>query len=204
VVGDSHAQQLTAALLPIAQQNNWQIIAIMRGACPFSTASEVVPDEPDCLAWNAAAADEITALQPDAVVTLATRDVRAGLTEQTPPGFIEQWRRLDTQGIRVLAVRDNPRFDHSVPDCVQNHPDDFLGCGVARADVYASVPPWTEIPDIPPNVAFVDTADALCDPDHCPAVIGNVLVYLDDNHLTATYATSMADLIADQVHAGLG
>jgi len=35
-------------------------------------------------------------------------------------------------------------------------------------------------------------------------MVGNVLVYLDDNHLTATYAASMADLIADQVHAGLG
>jgi peptidoglycan/LPS O-acetylase OafA/YrhL len=204
VVGDSHAQQLTAALLPIAQQHNWQIIVIVRGACPFSTASEVVPDDSDCLAWNAAAADEITAIRPDAVVTLATRDVRAGLTEQTPPGFVEQWRRLDTQGIRVLAVRDNPRFDHSVPDCVQNHPDDLDGCGIPRADVYAPVPPWTDVPDIPPNVAFVDTADALCDPDHCAAVLGNVLIYLDDNHLTATYAASMADLIADQVHAGLG
>jgi SGNH domain-containing protein len=204
VVGDSHAQQLTAALLPIAQQHNWQIIVIVRGACPFSTASEVVPDDSDCLAWNAAAADEITAIQPDAVVTLATRDVRAGLTEQTPTGFVEQWRRLDTQGIRVLAVRDNPRFDHSVPDCVQNHPDDIDGCGIPRADVYAPVPPWIDVPDIPQNVAFVDTADALCDPDHCPAVVGNVLVYLDDNHLTATYAASMADLIADQVHAGLG
>jgi hypothetical protein len=31
-----------------------------------------------------------------------------------------------------------------------------------------------------------------------------VLVYLDDDHLTATYSTSMADLIADQVHTGLG
>jgi hypothetical protein len=204
VVGDSHAQQLTGALLPIAEQNNWQLISIIRGACPFSTASETVPDDQECLDWNAAAADEITALQPDAVVTLASRDVRAGLTEQTPPGFVEAWRRLDAQGIRVLALRDNPRFGYSVPDCVQTHPDDQTPCGVSRADVYAPVPPWAEIPDIPGNVSFVDIADAVCDPDLCPAVVGNVFVYLDDNHLTATYSMSMADLIADQVHAGLG
>jgi hypothetical protein len=186
-----------------------EAVLAARGACPFSTVSGVVPDEPDCLAWSAAAEEEIMALRPDAAVTLASRDVRPGLTEQTPPGFVEQWRRLDAQGIRVLAVRDNPRFDHSVPDCVQNNPDDIHSCdihscGVPRVDVYAPVPPWTEIPDIPPNVSFVDTADALCDPDYCPAVVGNVLVYLDDNHVTATYATSMAHLIADQVHAGLG
>jgi hypothetical protein len=204
VVGDSHAQQLTGALLPIAQQHNWQIVAIIRGACPFSTASETVPDEPDCLAWNAAAADEITALRPDAVVTLASRDARVGQTEQTPPGFVEQWRRLDAEGIPVIALRDNPRFDHSVPDCVQTHPDDIDGCGVDRADVYAPTPPWAGLPDIPPNVTFVDIADAVCDARRCPPAIGNVLVYMDDNHLTATYSTSMSHLLASRIEEGLG
>jgi hypothetical protein len=53
-------------------------------------------------------------------------------------------------------------------------------------------------------VAFVDIADAVCDAERCPPVIGNVLVYLDDNHLTATYSTSMADLLAGQIQEGLG
>jgi peptidoglycan/LPS O-acetylase OafA/YrhL len=204
VVGDSHAQQLTGALLPIARQHNWQIITIVRGACPFSTASEVVPDEADCLAWNAAAADEITALRPDAVVTLATRDARVGQAEQIPAGFVEQWRRLDEQGIPVLALRDNPRFDFSVPDCVQTRPDDVDGCGVDRAEIYAQTPPWVDLPDVPSNVAFVDIADAVCDAERCPPVIGNVLVYMDDNHLTATYSTSMSDLLAGRIEEGLG
>ncbi|TQM45279.1 acyltransferase family protein [Pseudonocardia cypriaca] len=204
VVGDSHAQQLTGALLPIAQQHNWQIITIIRGACPFSTASEVVPDEADCLAWNAAAADEIRAMRPDAVVTLASRDVRVGQTEQTPAGFVEQWRRLDAEGIPVLALRDNPRFDHSVPDCVQTRPDDIDGCGVDRAQVYAPTPPWANLPDIPPNVSFVDIADAVCTADRCPPVIGNVFVYMDDNHLTASYSTSMSNLLANRIEERLG
>jgi peptidoglycan/LPS O-acetylase OafA/YrhL len=204
VVGDSHAQQLTGALLPLAREHNWQLIAMVRGACPFSTASEVVPGEAECLAWNAAAADEITALRPDAVVTLATRDARVGQTEQTPTGFVEQWRRLEAQGIPVLALRDNPRFDHSVPDCVQTRPDDVDGCGADRAAIYAPTPPWTDLPDLPANVAFVDIADAVCDAERCSPVIGNVLVYMDDNHLTATYSTSMADLLAGQIQEGLG
>ncbi len=204
VVGDSHAQQLTGALLPIAEQNNWQVSAIIRGACPFSTASETVPDDPDCLAWNAAAATEISALRPDAVVTLASRDIRAGRTEQTPAGFVEQWRRLDAEGVPVIALRDSPRFDHSVPDCVQTHPAEIGSCGVDRADVYAPTPPWAGLPDIPPNVSFVDIADAVCDAQRCPPVIGNVLVYMDDNHLTATYSTSMSGLLASRIEESLG
>lgn len=201
VVGDSHLQQLSGALIPTAHANGWQLIAIVRGACPFSTASEVNPDEPDCLAWNGAATAEIADLHPDAVVTLASRDVRVGLTEQTPPGFVEQWRHLDALGIPVLALRDNPRFGSSMPDCVENVSTD---CGAPRAALYAPDPPWTRIPDLPGNVSFLDIADAVCTPTFCPAEIGNVLVYIDDNHLSASYSTSMAALLGDSVVSALG
>jgi hypothetical protein len=201
VVGDSHVQQLAGALLPVAQQRNWQLTAIVRGACPFSTVSEVVPDEVDCLNWGEAAAAEIAELNPDAVVTLASRDVRTGLTEQTPPGFVERWRQLDGLGIPVLAVRDNPRFDYSVPDCVQT---DGADCGADREAVYAAVPPYAQLDDVPGNVSFLDISDAVCDAARCPAVIGNVLVYLDDNHLTASYTTSMSGLLEEQIVAALG
>ncbi len=210
VVGDSHAQQLAGALVPIADRHAWQLTVIARGACPFSTASEVVADEPDCLAWGEAAAAEIADLRPDAVVALASRDVRAGLTETTPPGFVARWQQLAQQGIPVLAIRDNPRFDRSMPDCVQpgapseQSGADAAACGVERAAVYAPVPPWAHLADVPPTVRFLDIADRVCGPDHCPAVIGNVLVYLDDNHLTASYAASMAPLIESDVLAALG
>ncbi len=215
VVGDSHAQQLAGALVPIADRHGWQLTVIARGACPFSTASEVVADEADCLAWGEAAAAEIADLRPDAVVTLASRDVRVGLTERTPPGFVARWQQLARLSIPVLAIRDNPRFDRSMPDCVQSlwaqsswvqRPggEDAPPCGVERAAVYAAEPPWTHVPDVPPNVRFLDIADRVCGPALCPAVIGNVLVYLDDNHLTASYSTSMAPLVEGDVVAALG
>ncbi len=71
-------------------------------------------------------------------------------------------------------------------------------CGAARDTVYSAEPPWTRIADIPPNVSFLDIADAVCTAEFCPA-FGNVLVYLDDNHLTATYAASMAELLEEDV-----
>jgi hypothetical protein len=44
LVGDSHLQQLAGAPIPTARSHGWQLIAIVRGACPFSTVSEVNPD----------------------------------------------------------------------------------------------------------------------------------------------------------------
>ncbi len=190
VVGDSHANQLIGALAPVAQRRGWQVITLIRGACPFSTVSEIEPDDTDCLAWIEAAAAEIADRQPDAVLTLATRDARSGLTEVTPRGFVERWWRLHELGVPVLAVRDNPRFDFSVPDCLAQRGRYAPECGVERSAVYAAEPPWLRW-DIPPNVAFLDLTDQLCDAVHCPAEVGNIVVYMDDNHLTATYAATM-------------
>ena len=204
VVGDSHLQQFTGALIPLAAQHGWQLTTMLRGACPFSTASEVDPEDAGCAAWNDAAAAEIAAMRPDAVVTLASRHVRSGRTEQTPPGFVERWKQLDELGVPVLAVRDNPRFDHSVPDCVRRHGRDAQACGVDRDDVYAPEPPYALREDVPAGVTFLDLADLVCDETRCPAEIGNVLVYLDDNHLTAAYASTLALVIEDQVVAAVG
>jgi peptidoglycan/LPS O-acetylase OafA/YrhL len=203
LVGDSHVQQFAGAMEPIARAAGWQLTVMVYGACPYSTASEVNPDAQDCLDWGAAAAAEIAERRPDAVVTLASRDVRTGLTEQTPTGFVDRWWELDALGIPVLAVRDNPRFDHSPAECVAQLGRGEPTCGVERAAVYADDPPWTRRGDVPPNVTFLDLADSLCG-EICPAEKGNVLVYMDDNHLTASFAATLATVIEEQVRAAIG
>jgi hypothetical protein len=51
---------------------------------------------------------------------------------------------------------------------------------------------------------FLDLADALCEDTRCPAEIGNVLVYLDDNHLTASYAATVAGFVEERTLDVLG
>ncbi|MBW0101972.1 acyltransferase family protein [Pseudonocardia sp. KRD291] len=204
VVGDSHAQQYTGALIPLAAQRNWELVVMFRGACPFSTASEVDPADESCTAWNSLAADELAEQQPDAVVTLASRDVRPGQTEQTPPGFVGQWWRMHDAGIPVVALRDNPRPGFSVPDCVSDNGRLADVCGLERESVYPAMPSYSTLPDVPPNVSFVDMADHLCDARSCPSEVGNVLVYMDDNHLTSTFTASLAPTLARHLETTLG
>ncbi|WP_090063418.1 acyltransferase family protein [Lentzea flaviverrucosa] len=195
LVGDSHVQQYLAAFAPIAERRNWQLIAMLKGACPFSTRSEKNPGDQGCVRWNDSAANEIVKLRPDFVFTLATRDVQVGLTEVTPPGFVERWRRLDAERIPVVAVRDNPRYGFSVLDCVQVH-GPVPRCGAPRADLLAPVPPYAHL-DVPANVSFLDFSDHLCTEDQCPPVIGDLLVNFDDNHVSATYLRSLSDVVEE-------
>ncbi|WP_020672209.1 acyltransferase family protein [Amycolatopsis nigrescens] len=205
VAGDSHAQQFIGALLPIAERENWQVVAMLRGGCPFSTDSETVPGDQPCVDWNSAVAEEILELRPDAVFTIATKDVRPGATEHTPPGFVNQWRKVDAAGIPVLAVRDNPRYnDFAPPLCVEANGPDAPECRTPRAELYAPEPPYAGLADVPANVSFLDFSDYFCEQESCPPVIGNVLVYMDDNHVSATYMTTMSTILEDAVRSALG
>ncbi|MFD9893496.1 acyltransferase family protein [Amycolatopsis sp. NPDC059027] len=202
-VGDSHIQQYLAALKPLAEQHNYQITFMLKGACPFSTTSDAMPGDKGCTDWNAAAAQEIIALRPDAVFTLASRDVRAGLTEQTPPGFVAQWRALDRAGIPVVAVRDNPRFDFSPAACVESRGRKAPECSVRRDRLFAPTPPYRKAADVPPNVSFLDFSDYFCG-TLCSPVVGNVLVYMDDNHVTATFMTTLSPALDGAMTSALG
>ncbi len=196
IVGDSHAQQYLAALTPIAERRGWNLMIMVRGACQFTTESELIndADREFCQAWNRAAMREIADLDPDAVLTIGTRDVRTDREERTPDGYVEQWAALDELGIPVLAVRDNPRFDAPPARCVER-----LGlgpqCETPRARLYAERAPLTARADVPDNVVFLDFTDLICTPVICPPVIGNVLVYLDANHLSATYLATMSPMV---------
>ena len=129
--------------------------------------------------------------------------MRRGLTEYTPPGYLARWRMLAEAEIPVLAVRDNPRHPRTPAECVRALGRELGACAIPRAELYAEPAPYATLPDVPPNVAFLDLTDQFCDPEQCPAVIGNVLVYMDDNHLTATYLTSMAPALAGAVDEAL-
>lgn len=205
LTGDSHAMQHIAALRPIVKKHNWQLISMGRGGCPL-TAEPILGDEEkqeECKRWNAAVMEEIIELKPDAVLTMGTRDVRAGLKERTPEGYVAQWRKLDEAGIPVVAFRDNPRFDFDPVECVQQNDIDALRCRVPRDDFLAPEPPYAEM-DIPSNVSFVDVSDAYCTEDFCPPVIGNVLVYMDNNHVTSSYMETMSPLMEEKLLDVLG
>jgi len=50
-----------------------------------------------------------------------------------------------------------------------------------------------------PNAKAVDTSEWFCVDGHCPAVIGNVHVYRDGNHLSVPYAYSLAPLLWEEI-----
>ncbi|MFD7024955.1 acyltransferase family protein, partial [Promicromonospora sukumoe] len=190
MVGDSHTIQWTPAMTEIGQQENWQVLLLARRGCRLAASDE--PTNPDnmCWAWRANALDALEQMRPDAVMVIGSR------TSPTEPGDVVgapevlAWQRLAEAGIRVVTLRDNPRFGFDVPACVEEAP--AAGCSRPRGEVFSAVNPVREAPGVPESAVHLDLTRYICGQRRCEGVVGNVLIYRDDNHMTATYATTLA------------
>ncbi|MDQ2710051.1 MAG: hypothetical protein M3Z25_21605 [Actinomycetota bacterium] len=58
-------------------------------------------------------------------------------------------------------------------------------------------------PDVPSHRAFLDFSNSYCDLEACLAVVGNVLVYIDDNHISATCLATMTPIVEHAIDEAL-
>lgn len=108
--------------------------------------------------------------------------------------------QLRAAGSEVLVVADTPRFPTAPPTCLSSHVQDTRPCAGDRTSALDPVLTAAErTAAVASGAAYVDLTPALCDARTCPVVVGNLLVYRDVNHLTATFATYLAPELRDQV-----
>ncbi len=116
VIGDSHAQQMTGALLPVADENGWGVVSLVKGGCSMGLAEPGMDER--CDGWREEAIALVERMSPDAVMTVVTRSDAGDDDEALRPGIEGFLDRMGDAGIPVLAVRDNPRFAYDMYGCV--------------------------------------------------------------------------------------
>ena len=199
VVGDSHAEQWLATLLPLARSNHWRLVSLLKGACSFGDAQT---RSGACAAFNREAMEYLTDHRPDRVVTVATAAHPTTAAERLVTGYQAAVLELTTRGISVVGLRDNPRWHGGVVNCALREGDE-AGCGAPVAAKLAPVDPAAALAGVR-GLTIVDLTDHICPDEQCPPSVGNVWVYLDDNHLTKTYAATLAPVLAARLRAGGG
>ncbi|WP_454851103.1 acyltransferase family protein [Promicromonospora soli] len=195
IAGASHIFQWAPAITQIGRENGWRVLLAGKAACRMRHEPSI---DDGCRRWGANLLEQTVALAPDAVFVSGTRTHEAK-AERVITGQVAAWRRLAAADIPVVTIRDNPRFAWSPPGCVGSHGRDAARCVLDRSDVFAQLNPAETHPRTPAIAGHVDLSDMICEPTSCPPVIGNVLVYRDGSHLTATYMRTLTPALADAV-----
>lgn len=195
VVGDSHAEQWLGVMRPLAAENNWTLVALLYGGCSFGVPS--AGQEAGCRDFNSAALSYIGGLKPDAIFTVATNAHPDTAQDTAVPGFAAAARQLQESGIEVIGVRDNPRYSFNMMSCLGGPGGSIAECGRDRSATLSDEAPFAEILAEAPETKLFDATDLICSERSCDPVVGNMHVYIDDNHLTETYVESMYPAFRD-------
>ena len=202
VLGDSHSQQYLGALAPIAAAKGWELVTLLMPACRFGAESDTRTAE--CNAYNRASTDYVLEHRPDAVFTVASLTHEEAPFETEVPGYLDGIRPIADAGIEILGIRDNPRFTFNMPECVQRNGADAPECNPPLAESLVEPSPLENYRGKVDGLHLMDMSDFICARGVCPAVVGNVYVYKDDNHLSRTYAESMIPMFEQRLLAATG
>lgn len=199
LVGDSHATQWFPALNAIALAEGWRLVAYGKYNCPLIDAQmygELIGREYfECTTWRNTVIEQLNAMNPDLVVVGMKDDLPLmDPTQDDPRHKGEAMARLLNQvpGQKVILV-DTPRSNFDVPACVARNVDDVGRCETSRSDAFLAGHLLLEQTAATASGAIVaDLSDTICWRDPCPVISGNILMWRDRDHFTATYATSLA------------
>jgi hypothetical protein len=212
LIGDSHAAHWRSALDVVAHRQHLRAYQITRDSCAFSTAGRELsePFGSECELWKR----ELPAWLADHpwvhTVFLAqlTRDVAAQPFSAAVASYQDAWRTLPPSVQRIVVIRDSPEARYDTLTCVARAHAHAVPAGPACAIPRpAALPPDPAVAAAKqlgsPRVRSVDLTKFFCGPRRCFPVIGGVLVYKDENHLTPLFARTLGPYLLRAVRGDL-
>jgi hypothetical protein len=115
-------------------------------------------------------------------------------------GTKQTMEELVHAGIAVVLLRDSPLPPFDVPVCIARNTPKPDAAGNCRFDPAVALDAAAYSAEQAasaglPNVYFLDMTDQICPGNSCPAMRHGLIVYRDDNHLTGTFAGSLAPVL---------
>ena len=203
--GDSHAAQWFPAFEEVAKSRGWKLITYTKRGCPpvdIPTYSKVLGQVyKQCGPWRDNVMKQMVT-DGVQVVFIAHFDRLLSATTRVPM-WQKEWRaalqsavtEIKANNIVPVLVEDTPYPGQDVPTCLSRHYTNVQLCsstiGMAyRADMEEML---HDFHTQGVNVLWVH--DWFCTETVCPTIVGNVLMYRDDNHMTVTYSRLIAPLL---------
>jgi hypothetical protein len=221
LVGDSHAAMWRPAFEQIATQRGWRLETLAKGACPMIDAPspnpfrEQVEGAVHCEQWRSEILARLRDEHPRLIVIDMSRNYEVGADRALglvayDTAWLDSLTRLMQQlratGAKVLVLGPVPAPHSVVPICLSGNLDEVAACTPSRSEAVNEHGIAVESAATQAGGGrYADLTRLFCTTDSCPVIIGNTLVYFDDNHLTHEYAEQLAPAIgalADRALAG--
>ena len=207
LIGNSHAGALVAGFEEYANEVGWKIVLMRKTGCVgLSTSAWTAEYSADCVAWSQAVLDAVATDEFDAVVFATNNDASKYLGPKGAP-HDELLANISANLAAiaalkpVLAIGDVPASPVAVPACIDQHHLQYDPCATPRAD---GVEHDNLVAQAARGVAGVTSFSLLpylCDASKCHVLIGGVVVYIDEHHLSASFSRSLGPYFGAELDA---
>jgi len=209
IVGDSHSEVYFRALLDSRLKGGLtNIVTYSLGSCP--PALDLFGSSADCSKFTKMAMENILASKEINTVFLSSfyGDWGLGDTETADVQYMQAMNKtfsylrdgkrkivfiIDAPALKVSAVacRDKPlwlrnKFGWTPDFCINPTPNDFIS-----QDAYYRV--LKQLKRENPDVVFFDSGEIICPNANCAIRRGEMMIFVDDNHLSIDAARLISD-----------
>lgn len=162
----------------------------------------------ECAEWRTNVIGEVASIRPDIVITTQSSlftpaDTSPGETDEVIlAGYVATLETLLGSARSVVVLSDTPYPAGDTPDCLSGHLENAAACTSSRQDALGH-----RRTDIERDAAaqagaqYVAVEDLVCGPERCPVVVGDLLVYRDNSHLSTPYVRWVAPALAARLGA---
>ena len=217
VIGDSIAGAIAPALIKAGEQHGWAVTAWAKSRCPMADVTKFEAKQggvyDECNAFRKSVLREIVQRRPDVVVIAMSRGTATGLAvdgkrvvgpaaaDLSAKGLERTVEHLRAAGIGVVLSDSPNRSPFLTTSCLAKKRDVSQCTFRAAQRVSVMLTTAREMGD---RVALVEPNATVCPDGTCYPVVGDIVVYRDNVHFTATFAKTLSDEFTAAVRKATG
>lgn len=206
--GDSHALSWFPAVNRAATAMGWRLLSLTMSACSPADIPAWNPTYQsvmkNCTSWRESTIKRIVSVHPEIVLVAGTRGFAtvnssghmltgAARSAAWHDGMIRTLDQLKAGANHVILLADTPAALVDPPVCLSAHPNSILACATP---VDKAIDADWQIAErgvvIEEDIALIDPSAWVCPTSPCPVVLGNLLIYSDPGHITATFSAALS------------
>jgi peptidoglycan/LPS O-acetylase OafA/YrhL len=218
LLGDSHAEHWLGGLDVAGRTNQWRVDVQVMGGCPVADLRGLANHATlrrfsECSRFLETMTARIIANRPravllsnfDAYLRVPGGDEREYQVDERAwtEGLRRTYQRFSHAGIPIVVMRGTPRVPFDVPSCLSRRAERLpfaRDCQfVPNLTVAARARRAQDIAARGLDVQFLDVNDVVCPMMPCTTQRGPLVVFTDDNHLTATFSRSVGAVLGQRL-----
>jgi peptidoglycan/LPS O-acetylase OafA/YrhL len=205
LLGDSHAGEWYPDVYGIAHKLGWDTEVLTKEGCPLAsiTIENGALDRPytECNQWRTNIFQRLLREPRPRVIFIASLNYYKPDNTYLVNGWKKTLRSLRAIGAPIVYLRDTPYPNFDVPTCISGALSDWSKCSFKRDVAFHPDPLMSGTEASHGLAARVDVDQYLCPPTkaECPAVLGGILLYRDNSHVTNTTMSMLLPIVEAQL-----